>query len=271
MKKDEIGVPVDCPDCSGSGKHPETQEECKGCGGWGSTMDWKIAEPPLAHPVSPTAYDSPLVSIPDFNNVEQLRELFGDKVPQDFDPKNARHFGQFLARLDPEQREFVADYLFSHDQKNAGKGVPPTTGSSLKRSEQAIHWYFDQLGEEVLQRAADMLSYEYVKAKLMHKAEGRLEEEREAREERRRRHTNNFEGKPKREEDDAWSVVPKNYKPIAMKNEKKPYMGRDEGIRRSKLPPGAPGADKAGVGIHNDKKKEADKKKARKFKIGRSY
>jgi hypothetical protein len=43
----------------------------------------------------------------------------------------------------------------------------------------------------------------------------------------------------------------------------KPYMGRDEGIRRSKLPPGAPGSSKDGVGVHVDKKKAADKKAAR--------
>jgi hypothetical protein len=47
------------------------------------------------------------------------------------------------------------------------------------------------------------------------------------------------------------------------KAEKKPYMGRDEGIRRSKLPPGAPGSSKDGVGVHVDKKKEANKKAAR--------
>ena len=47
------------------------------------------------------------------------------------------------------------------------------------------------------------------------------------------------------------------------KAEKKPYMGRDEGIRRSKLPPGAPGASKDGVGVQVDKKKEAARKAAR--------
>jgi hypothetical protein len=47
------------------------------------------------------------------------------------------------------------------------------------------------------------------------------------------------------------------------KAEKKPYTGRDEGIRRSKLPPGAPGASKDGVGVQVDKKKAADKKAAR--------
>lgn len=44
---------------------------------------------------------------------------------------------------------------------------------------------------------------------------------------------------------------------------------RDEGIRRSKLPPGAPGADKAGVGVQTDKRKEADKNAARKWKPGK--
>lgn len=44
---------------------------------------------------------------------------------------------------------------------------------------------------------------------------------------------------------------------------KKPYMGRDEGIRRSKLPPGAPGASKDGVGVQVDRKKQANKTAAR--------
>jgi hypothetical protein len=47
------------------------------------------------------------------------------------------------------------------------------------------------------------------------------------------------------------------------KKGEKPYMGRDEGIRRSKLPPGAPGSSKDGVGVQVDKKKAADKKAAR--------
>ena len=51
--------------------------------------------------------------------------------------------------------------------------------------------------------------------------------------------------------------------PILPGKKKKPYVGRDEGIRRSKLPPGAPGASKDGVGVQVDKKKEASKKAAR--------
>ena len=47
------------------------------------------------------------------------------------------------------------------------------------------------------------------------------------------------------------------------KKGKKPYTGRDEGIRRSKLPPGAPGASKDGVGVQVDKKKQANKAAAR--------
>lgn len=48
--------------------------------------------------------------------------------------------------------------------------------------------------------------------------------------------------------------------------EKKPYMGRDEGIRRGKLAPGTPDADKYGVAIQEDKKKKAAKEAARKWK-----
>ncbi len=54
-----------------------------------------------------------------------------------------------------------------------------------------------------------------------------------------------------------------------VKKADKPYMGRDEGIRRQKLPPGAPGADKAGVGVQIDKKKKAAKEAARKWKHGK--
>jgi hypothetical protein len=56
-------------------------------------------------------------------------------------------------------------------------------------------------------------------------------------------------------------------KPVdRLANGEKPYTGRDEGIRRSKLPPGAPGASKDGVGVHEDKKKKAAKEAARKWK-----
>jgi hypothetical protein len=52
----------------------------------------------------------------------------------------------------------------------------------------------------------------------------------------------------------------------ALKAEK-PYTGRDEGIRTQKLAPGTPGANKQGVGVRVDRKKEASKTAARKWRI----
>ena len=56
---------------------------------------------------------------------------------------------------------------------------------------------------------------------------------------------------------------------MMLSQDKKPYTGRDVDFVAGKLPPGAPGANKAGAGIRTDKKKEADKKAARKWKPGK--
>lgn len=407
LAKNEEAKPVACPDCSGSGRHRETGDDCPKCEGWGTYLDWQPSpDPPPAAPVKESDfvdYDprSPLANYkvpepltspepPDFNNVDQLRMYFGDKVPADFDPRSAVHFGKLLASLDPDERQYLEYNMFEHDRWRSRKHpkLPPQTGPSLVHKSEVLHWWFEQLGPSVIAEASELLKKDYIKltllkasvipfpteraqatvvpeaertgkvipivppVKQMHdaflgmddqsliealshyekypeddlkvpdspyheshlarhafqqrklqsqpqvpvkptsflqrlkqkftkpteKAEKKPEPQDE---DRRKKDTNSFSGAPKREDDDAWSVVPKNYKPVQMKAEKeplekwfgydeikapkkKPYMGRKP-LDRERAP-GQPGANKHGAGVQADKKKEANKQAARKWK-----
>ena len=394
-KANEEAKPVSCPDCSGSGRHSETGDDCPKCEGWGTYLDWQPSpDPPPAAPVKATDFvpqttaKVPLQSPvpPNWNNVDSLRNYFGDKVPADFDPKNARHFAALVASLDPDEREFLERTLFSHDRwrSREPRNLPPATGPSLGKAE-VLHWWFEQLGEPVLQEVADLLKKDFIKLTLLkaavipfpvkraqeavvppaeragkvvgsiapkpqapavdprnnvhpmerafqemddkslidtlrhydrfpednlpvhgtpgsekdfaarefqkrssavgykyapnnqakklsflHRIKNKfIKEEKNPQEERRVKDTDDFKGAPRRENDDPWRVTPSGYKPVQMKAEKKAkqYTGRDAGILASRKAPGAEGADKHGVGVHKDKKKEAAKNAARKWKV----
>lgn len=107
--------------------------------GLGPDLSTKIAVDHLAEdpnyykkdekpPMSPPNYGNEPIN---YNNVEQLRAVFGEAVPKDFHPANAAHWGQFINSLSPAQKHFVMKTLFEHDRWASKQGMKPATGPAL--------------------------------------------------------------------------------------------------------------------------------------------
>jgi hypothetical protein len=398
-KADEEAKPIACPKCNGSGSNRETNEDCQQCEGWGTILDWQVSpDPPPAEPVKDSDFVTPKYSKlpepepPNFNDVDQLRMYYGEKISPDFDPRSAAHFGKLIASLDPDERQHLEYNLFEHDRwrNRQNPKLPPATGPSLAQKSEVLHRWFEALGRPVIEEAAELLKKDYIKltllkasvipfptdrakatvvpeaeragevvplrpqradtammyhdkfrgmddqtlidllnhyeqhpeddlkipdspyheshiarhaynnrpkpsstksklelvssmnqagminekpsflqrlkAKFTKPTEKKEKEPEEGQEDRRKRDTNSFKGKPHRQEDKSWAVVPEEYEPVKMKSEKKPkpYMGRKP-LDRERAP-GQPGANKHGAGVQKDKKKEENKNAAREWK-----
>lgn len=66
------------------------------------------------------------------NSVEALRGLYGDRVPQDFDVTNAKHWGALIGQMQPHEKGRLGNMLFSHDRWMANRGYKPATGPDVR-------------------------------------------------------------------------------------------------------------------------------------------